>query len=74
MIASHIQLALPGAHVEVHGDDGVHFEALIIAKEFEGISPIARHRLVYSALGSAMQSAIHALSMKTIAPSEQSYN
>ena len=71
MIASKIQTALPDALIEVQGDDGVHFEAVIIAKEFEGLSPIARHRLVYGSLGDAMDRAIHALSIKTIAPSEQ---
>jgi acid stress-induced BolA-like protein IbaG/YrbA len=71
LIAEKIQQALPSAQVQVQGDDGVHFEAVIIASEFEGLSPIARHRLVYDALGNAMDSAIHALSIKTIAPSEQ---
>jgi acid stress-induced BolA-like protein IbaG/YrbA len=71
MIASKIQMALPHAHIEVQGDDGVHFEAVIIAQEFEGLSPIARHRLVYAALGNSMRTAIHALSIQTIAPSEQ---
>lgn len=71
MIAEKIQQALPNAKVQVQGDDGVHFEAVIIAPEFSGLSPIARHRLVYQALGNAMDSAIHALSIKTIAPEEQ---
>jgi len=70
-IKAMIEKALPNAVVEVQGDDGVHFEARIISEDFDGLSPIARHRLVYGALGDAMESAIHALSIKTIAPSEQ---
>lgn len=69
-IAEKIQLALPDAKVQVQGDDGVHFEAIIVAEAFAGLSPIARHRLVYGALGDAMESAIHALSIKTMTPEE----
>ena len=50
--------------------DGQHFEATIVSALFEGKRPIARHQLVYAALGDRMRAQIHALSMKTIAPSE----
>ena len=55
--------------LEVTGD-GQHFEATIVSALFEGKRPIARHQLVYAALGDRMRAQIHALSMKTIAPSE----
>ena len=58
------------AQINVDGD-GHHFEAVIIAKGFEGKSRIQRHQLVYAALGDKMKAEVHALSMKTIAPSEQ---
>jgi acid stress-induced BolA-like protein IbaG/YrbA len=38
--------------------------------QFEGKSPVQRQRLVYDALESAMGSAIHALTMKTLTPAE----
>jgi acid stress-induced BolA-like protein IbaG/YrbA len=69
-IQSCIEAALPGAKVEVQGDDGVHFEACIVAPQFEGLKLVGRQRLVYAALGDAMVSAVHALSMQTRAPSE----
>jgi len=50
--------------------DGHHFEATIIAAEFEGKSRIQRHQLVYAALGDKMKAEVHALSMKTLTPSE----
>jgi acid stress-induced BolA-like protein IbaG/YrbA len=55
--------------LEVKGD-GQHFEARIVSKHFEGKRLIARHQLVYAALGDRMKAQIHALSMKTLAPSE----
>ncbi len=55
--------------LEVEGD-GHHFEARIVSPLFEGKRMIQRHQLVYAALGERMKSEIHALSMKTIAPSE----
>ena len=69
-IQSTLQNAFPEAQIQVLGDDGVHFEAQIVSPQFAGKSPIARHRMVYAALGDAMESAIHALSIKAIAPDE----
>jgi acid stress-induced BolA-like protein IbaG/YrbA len=59
------------AHLEVEGD-GQHFTAVIVSSEFEGLRPIARHQVVYRALGDRMRQEIHALSMKTLTPSEWS--
>jgi acid stress-induced BolA-like protein IbaG/YrbA len=56
-------------HVEVEGD-GQHFFATIVSDAFEGKRPIARHQLVYAALGDRMRAEIHALSMKTLTPAE----
>ena len=57
------------ANVSVEGD-GHHFEAVIVAQEFDGKSRIQRHQLVYAALGDKMQAQVHALSMKTLTPDE----
>jgi acid stress-induced BolA-like protein IbaG/YrbA len=56
-------------YVEVEGD-GRHFFATIVSAEFEGRNRIARHQRVYRALGDRMREQIHALSMKTLTPSE----
>jgi acid stress-induced BolA-like protein IbaG/YrbA len=66
LIAAHLDCI----QLEVRGDDGTHFQATIVAAAFEGKSRIQRHQLVYAALGEQMREAIHALSMKTLAPSE----
>lgn len=66
-----IQQGLPDAQVEVHGPDGVHFEARIVSRAFAGKLPLARHRMVYATLGDLMGGAIHALSLRTLTPEEE---
>jgi acid stress-induced BolA-like protein IbaG/YrbA len=56
-------------HLDVEGD-GRHFFATIVSAEFAGTSRVARHQRVYKALGDRMREQIHALSMKTLTPSE----
>lgn len=65
-----IEHGLPGAQASVSGDDGVHFEATVIAEAFRGKLPLARHRLVYATLGELMGGEIHALALKTLTPEE----
>ena len=65
-----IESGLPGARADVQGDDGVHFEATVVAEAFRGKLPLARHRMVYATLGELMGGAIHALSLKTLTPDE----
>ena len=65
-----IETGLPGAEVQVQGDDGVHFEASVVSEAFRGKLPLARHRLVYATLGDLMGGAIHALALKTVTPDE----
>lgn len=69
-IAALIQSAMPDATVQVHGDDGQHFQADVVSPAFVGLSVIAQHRLVYAALGERMGREIHALALKTRAPSQ----
>jgi acid stress-induced BolA-like protein IbaG/YrbA len=64
-----IEEQLPGARAMVRGDDGVHFEAVVISDAFAGQSLIQQHRLVYAALGGRLEREdIHALSLKTYTP------
>ena len=65
-----IEAGLPGARADVQGDDGVHFEALVVCDAFKGKLPLARHRMVYATLGELMGGEIHALSLKTVTPEE----
>jgi acid stress-induced BolA-like protein IbaG/YrbA len=65
-----ILAGLPGAAVRVESDDNVHFGAVIVAGQFAGLRPIARHQLVYKALGALMGREIHALSIEALTPEE----
>lgn len=47
-----------------------HFAVNIVADAFAGKNLIQRHRLVYDALGDAMNTEIHALSIKASTPEE----
>ncbi|MDN5781225.1 MAG: BolA family transcriptional regulator [Luteimonas sp.] len=45
-----------------------HFDVEIASEAFAGLSPLARHRAVYDALGSLMTTDIHALSIRARPP------
>lgn len=64
--------AFPDAEVTISDLTGTqdHYEAVVVSGAFEGQSLIAQHQMVYRALGAAMQGPIHALSLKTRAPSK----
>lgn len=57
-------------YIQVLGDDGTHFEAVIVSEAFVGKTMIQQHQQVYAALGDRMRSEIHALSMKTYTPEQ----
>ena len=65
-----IEAGFDGATVRVMSDDNTHFEALVVASEFEGLRQIARHQRVYATLGALVGNEIHALSLKTLTPAE----
>lgn len=60
------------AQVQVRSDDNTHFEAVIVASEFEDRRPLARHQLVYATLGALVGNEIHALSIRAYTPAEWS--
>lgn len=72
-IRDYIAAVIPCEQLHVEGD-GSHFQALIVSEAFEGKRLIARHQLVYAALGERMRAEIHALSMKTLTPAEYKDN
>ncbi len=65
-----IEAGLPGARAQVQGEDGVHFEAVVVCAAFAGKLPLARHRMVYATLGDRMGGEIHALQLRTLTPEE----
>jgi BolA protein len=62
---SHLHAGHPGAR-----SGGGHFVATIVSESFAGKNMLERHRMVYDALGDAMQTEIHALSIKAFTPQE----
>jgi acid stress-induced BolA-like protein IbaG/YrbA len=68
-VKRYIAQGLDCERVEVEGD-GRHFQALIVSAAFAGKTRVARHQLVYSALGQRMREEVHALSMRTLTPEE----
>jgi BolA protein len=47
-----------------------HFAVEIVSEAFTGLASLARHRRVYEALGTMMQTDIHALSIRARTPAE----
>ena len=45
-----------------------HFDVTIVSESFAGKRPLARHRLIYDALGALMETDIHALRIHASTP------
>lgn len=65
-----IERHLEGSRAEVRTDGMGHYEALVVSAEFEGKRSLARHQLVYGALGERVGREIHALALRTLTPDE----
>jgi BolA protein len=61
--------ALHAGHAGARSGGG-HYHLTIVSKHFVGQTMVARHRLVYQALGALMGSRIHALSITALSPEE----
>ena len=62
---SHLHAGHAGA-----ASGGGHFKLQIIAPDFQGMSSVARHRAVYSALKRHIPNEIHALTISALTPEE----
>jgi len=49
---------------------GSHWQLTIVSDAFRGKPPVARHRMVYEALGDLMKRDIHALKIEAFAPEQ----
>ncbi len=49
-------------------DGGGHYVLNIVSDRFAGNNTVARHRMIYSALGDMMKREIHALTIQAITP------
>lgn len=67
-----IQESLEGAVVQLSNPrrDGLHFDAIVVAKQFVGKSLVEQHQLVMGSLRDLFASKLHALSLKTYTPEE----
>jgi BolA family transcriptional regulator, general stress-responsive regulator len=62
---SHLHAGHAGAR-----DGRGHFRVTVVAEAFSGQPRVARHRLVYDALGRLMDTDIHALTIQALAPGD----
>lgn len=62
---SHLHAGHAGAR------EGGHYKVVLRSARFDGLSRVARHRLVYHALGTMMRSGIHALAIDARAADER---
>ncbi|MGC9503261.1 BolA family protein [Baaleninema sp.] len=70
-VAELIKTELSDAEVQVRDltGGGDHLEAIVVSEQFQGLSLVKQHQLVYSALQNEMASeTIHALALKTYTP------
>jgi len=69
-VAELIRTGLPGAEVLVQSEDNTHFATRVVAREFAGKRVLARHQLIYGALGVRVGREIHALTIEALSPEE----
>lgn len=74
--------ALSPTTIELHDDSqahaghagaaagGGHFELTIVSPQFAGKPAVARHRMVYEALGDLMHGPIHAMQINAYTPDQ----
>ena len=59
----------PNAKIEIQGDDGVHFQGMVIDESFRGMNRIQQQRAVMAVIKPKVDSGeIHALGLTTKAP------
>lgn len=57
-------------HAGASPSGATHWRLRIVSPRFAGLATLARHRLIYAALGELMQDPIHALAITARAPGE----
>lgn len=71
--------ALSPSHLEVHDESAnhavkpgseSHFKVIVVSPVFEGKSRVARHKLVYEAVGDSLREGLHALAITSKTPGE----
>lgn len=62
---------LHAGHRSSPGTGDSHFRVLVVSPRFEGLSRLARHRLINEALAAELAGPVHALAIHAFAPSEK---
>ena len=57
-------------HAGARPSGGSHWQLTIVSEAFRGQNAVARHRMVYEALGDLMKRDIHALRIEAFAPEQ----
>jgi BolA protein len=57
-------------HAGARPSGGSHWQLTIVSEAFRGKNAVARHRMVYEALGDLMKTDIHALTIEALAPEQ----
>lgn len=64
-----IRKSFPDAQITIEGDDGVHFQAMVVDESFRGKNRVQQQRAVMSAIKDKVDSGeLHALALTTKAP------
>ena len=66
----HDESAQHAGHAGSRPSGGSHWHLAIVSEAFRGKPPVARHRMVYEALGDLMKQDIHALRIEASAPEQ----
>ena len=72
-VSDMIKASLPDAEVAVEDltGGGDHYQVTVVSSQFEGLTLVKQHQLIYGAVRDAMSSeAIHALALKTYTPQD----
>ncbi len=65
-----IEVGIDAEYITVKGDNGM-FDTIVVAQQFEGLSPVKKQQMVYATVNTQITSgAIHALSIKAYTPKE----
>jgi len=75
-LKSLIEAGIPDARVAVRDLTGTrdHYRVEVVSAAFEGKSLVEQHQMVYKAVGDELGNAVHALSIQTSTPDEQTLN
>lgn len=67
---AHLEVANESHMHSVPSNSETHFRVVLVSEQFDGKRQVARHQLVYGALGPQLDGPVHALALHTYTPAE----